>query len=146
MIPALGGSGSFPPCPIHFSLNRSSRWWTGKPRVQSLRSKIIAGGRAAAIRRATCLSFVPKTTVSLSPETTLATSSMRAPGSQAGECYAALWARITKNTDWSTGPLACPFARSLAPLTRSLASDCSLRLRPPLRSLVCSLTLELVEQ
>ena len=35
-----------------------------------------------------------------------------------------------------TGPLARPFARSLAPLTRSLALDCSLRSRPPLRSLV----------
>ena len=51
----------------------------------------------------------------------------------------ALWARITKSTDWSTGPLARPFARSLAPLTRSLAPDCSLRSRPPLRSLVRSL-------
>ena len=28
----------------------------------------------------------------------------------------ALWARITKNTDWSTGPLAPPFAHLLAPL------------------------------
>ena len=33
----------------------------------------------------------------------------------------ALWARITMNTDWSTGPLARPFAPSLAPLTRLLA-------------------------
>ena len=49
------------------------------------------------------------------------------------------WARSTKNTDWSTGPLARPFARSLAPLTRSLAPDYSLRSRPPLRSLVRSL-------
>ena len=32
-----------------------------------------------------------------------------------------LWARITKKTDWSTGPLARPFIRSLAPLTCSLA-------------------------
>ena len=32
----------------------------------------------------------------------------------------ALWARTTKNTDWSTGPLARPFARSLAPLTRGI--------------------------
>ena len=30
----------------------------------------------------------------------------------------ALWARITKNTDWSTGSLARPFDRSLVPLTR----------------------------
>ena len=50
-----------------------------------------------------------------------------------------LWARITKNPDCSTGPLAYPFARLLAPLTRSLAPDCSLRSRPPLRSLVRSL-------
>ena len=33
----------------------------------------------------------------------------------------ALWARITKNADWSTGPLAHPFPCSLALLTRSLA-------------------------
>ena len=31
---------------------------------------------------------------------------------------AALWARSIKNPDVSTGPLARPFARSLAPLTR----------------------------
>ena len=44
-----------------------------------------------------------------------------------------------KNTDCSAAPLARPFARSLAPLTRSLAPDCSLCSRPPLRSLVRSL-------
>ena len=49
------------------------------------------------------------------------------------------WVRSAKNRDVSTGPLARPFARSLAPLTRSLAPDCSLRSRPPLRSLVRSL-------
>ena len=49
------------------------------------------------------------------------------------------WSITAKNTDCSTGPLACPFAGSLAPLTRLLASDCSLRSRPPLRSLVRSL-------
>ena len=37
----------------------------------------------------------------------------------------------------STGPLAPPFARSLGPLTHSLAPLCSLRLRAPLRSFVC---------
>ena len=47
--------------------------------------------------------------------------------------------RINKNPDVSTGPLARPFARSLAPLTRLLALDCSLSSRPPLRSLVRSL-------
>ena len=47
--------------------------------------------------------------------------------------------RTTKNQDVSTGPLARPFAHSLAPLTRSLAPDCSLRSRPPLHSLVRSL-------
>ena len=51
----------------------------------------------------------------------------------------ALWSGINKNQDVSTGPLARPFARSLAPLTRLLAPDCSLRSRPPLRTLVCSL-------
>ena len=50
-----------------------------------------------------------------------------------------LWSGINKNRDVSTGPLARPFARSLAPLPRSLAPDCSLRSRPPLRSLVRSL-------
>ena len=50
-----------------------------------------------------------------------------------------LWSKTAKNTDCSTGSLAHPFARSLAPLTRSLAPDCSLRSRPPLRSLVRSL-------
>ena len=50
-----------------------------------------------------------------------------------------LWSKTAKNIDCSTGPLARPFARSLAPLTRSLAPDCSLRSRPPLRSLVRSL-------
>ena len=38
----------------------------------------------------------------------------------------ALWSGSTKNGDVSTGPLARSFARSLAPLTRSLAPDCSL--------------------
>ena len=52
----------------------------------------------------------------------------------------ALWSGTNKNRDISTGPLARPFTPSLAPLTRSLARDCSLRSRPPLRSLVCSLT------
>ena len=50
-----------------------------------------------------------------------------------------LWSITAKNTDCSTGPLARPFARSLAPLTGLLAPDCSLRSRPPLRSLVRSL-------
>ena len=51
----------------------------------------------------------------------------------------ALWSITAKNRDVSTGPLARPFTRSLAPLTRSLAPDCSLRSRPLLRSLVRSL-------
>ena len=45
----------------------------------------------------------------------------------------ALWTITAKNTDISTGPLDRPFARSLAP-------DCSLCSRPPLRSIVRSLT------
>ena len=49
------------------------------------------------------------------------------------------WPEKNKNRDVNTRPLARPFARSLAPLTRSLAPDCSLRSHPPLRSLVRSL-------
>ena len=51
----------------------------------------------------------------------------------------ALWSGTNKNRDVSTRPLARSFTRSLAPLTRSLAPDCSRRSRPPLCSLVCSL-------
>ena len=54
--------------------------------------------------------------------------------------HTALWARLTKHTDWSTGPLARPFARLLALLTRSLAPHYSLCSRAPLRSLAHSLT------
>ena len=50
----------------------------------------------------------------------------------------ALWSGTNKNRDVSTGPLARSFAHSIEPLTRSLAPDCSLCSRPPLRSLVCS--------
>ena len=49
------------------------------------------------------------------------------------------WARIRKNIDQSTGPLAHPVAHSLAPLTRSLAPHYQLCSRAPLRSLVRSL-------
>ena len=38
-----------------------------------------------------------------------------------------LQSRTAKNTDWSTGPLARPFHRSLTPLTRLLAPPCLLR-------------------
>ena len=48
-----------------------------------------------------------------------------------------LWSKIEKNT--ITGPLARPFARSLAPITCLLAQDCLLCSRPPLRSHVCLL-------
>ena len=50
-----------------------------------------------------------------------------------------LGSKAANNTYGNTGPLAHPFARSLAPLTPLLAPDCSLCSRPPLRSLVCSL-------
>ena len=50
-----------------------------------------------------------------------------------------LWSITAKNTDCSTGPLARLLAHSLAPLTHSLAPDCSLLSRPPLHSLVRSL-------
>ena len=49
-----------------------------------------------------------------------------------------LWARTTKNSDWSTGPIACPFARLLAPFTHLPAPHYLLRSRAPLCSL-CSL-------
>ena len=48
----------------------------------------------------------------------------------------ALWSGTNKNRDVSTGPLARPFARLLATLTRSLAPDCTLYSRPLLHSLV----------
>ena len=51
----------------------------------------------------------------------------------------ALWSGTNKNRDISTGPLACAFARSLAPLTCLLALDCLLCSRLLLRSLVRSL-------
>ena len=54
-------------------------------------------------------------------------------------CCSTLWARLTKNTDWSTGPPACPFACSLIPLTHSPALPCLLCLRTPLHSLISSL-------
>ena len=60
-----------------------------------------------------------------------------------------LWARTAKNTDCSTRPLARPFARSLAPITCSLALHYSLCSRAPLRLLallLTLLTLELVGQ
>ena len=40
----------------------------------------------------------------------------------------------------STGPFARPLARSLAPLTHSLAPHCLLRSRAPLRSIARSIT------
>ena len=45
--------------------------------------------------------------------------------SSGGQQEAAQWSRTAMNRDVSTGPLARLFARSLAPLTRSLAPDCS---------------------
>ena len=51
----------------------------------------------------------------------------------------ALRARTSNNPDLSTGPLARPFARSLAQLTHLLAPPCLLRSRAPLRSFIrCS--------
>ena len=50
-----------------------------------------------------------------------------------------LWSGTTKNKDVGTGPLACLFGRSLAPLTHSLAPPCSLCSCAPLRSFICSL-------
>ena len=50
-----------------------------------------------------------------------------------------LWAKSTKTPDFSTGPLARPFARSLAPLTRSLAPHNSLRSRAVRRLFIRSL-------
>ena len=51
----------------------------------------------------------------------------------------ALWSGTNKNRNVSTGPLTRLFACLLAPLTHSLAQDCSLRSRPPLPSLIRSL-------
>ena len=51
----------------------------------------------------------------------------------------ALWSRIIKKPDWATRLFIPSFARSLAPLTGSLAPDCPLHSHPLLHSLVCSL-------
>ena len=56
-----------------------------------------------------------------------------------GEGRGALWFRTAMNPDLSTGPLARPFDRSLAPLTHSLALHCLLCSCAPLRSLGRSL-------
>jgi len=55
----------------------------------------------------------------------------------------ALWCKITRNPDLSTGPHARPLARLLAPLSHSLALHCLLRSHTPLRSFVCSLAYSL---
>ena len=62
-------------------------------------------------------------------------------------CQNTLWARSSKNQDWSNGPLANPFARSLPLLTWPLAPHYSLWSRASQRSqrslvhsLTCSLT------
>ena len=47
--------------------------------------------------------------------------------------------RTAKNREASTGPLACLFAPSLAPLTLLIAPHCSLRSRTPLHSFIHSL-------
>ena len=57
----------------------------------------------------------------------------------------ALWFRSAKNRDINTGPLACPFASLLPPLTHLLAPHCLLRSRPPLRSFVLGWQLQIVE-
>ena len=61
-------------------------------------------------------------------------------------CHDALWARTAKNTDWSTWPLARPFACLLVRLHRSLVCLLhparfarALRSHTPLRSIVRSL-------
>jgi len=59
--------------------------------------------------------------------------------------YIALWARINKNTDWSTGSLAHPFAHSLARLTHS-ALLASLARSTALTYLLTLLTPSLVGQ
>ena len=51
------------------------------------------------------------------------------------------WSRITKNPDVSTEPLACPFARSLAPLTRT--AHMFARALRGAHLFACSLTLSL---
>ena len=57
-----------------------------------------------------------------------------------------LWARTTENTDWSTGPLARRFARSLALLAHLLAPHCLLCLHALLRLFACLLAYSLTRE
>ena len=87
----------------------------------------------------TSYSYTDFITASVGSSVTLSCHSMFVTPHWRWTSARALWARSTKNPDVSAGPLARPFARSLAPLTRSLAPHYSLRSRAPLRSLARSL-------
>ena len=61
-------------------------------------------------------------------------------GNTAGDTPAnAQWFITAMNRDVSTGPRACPFPGSFAPLSHSLVPHCPLRLRAPLCSFIFSL-------
>ena len=56
------------------------------------------------------------------------------------------WFKTAMNQDESTGPLARPFIRSLAPLTRLLAPHCLFCSHAPLRSFIRSLARSLTPE
>ena len=86
------------------------------------------------------------------PTSFLRSTSVSRPISKRGSSFAysnhvywprkttALWSRIIKNTDWSTGRLARLFACSIALLIRLLAPPYSICLHIPISTLVHSLT------
>ena len=86
-----------------------------------------------------CCVFAPPHIVTTPNASALASHEITLHPPRSTHLRFSLWSITAKNTDKSTGPLHRPFARLLAPITRSLASDCSLCSRPLLCSLIRSL-------
>ena len=78
----------FPPLPRSFQLEPIVTLVDWQAPRSTITIKIHHRGQGGGDPTSNLPILRPQTTVFLSPETALATSSMRAPGSQAGECYA----------------------------------------------------------